>query len=92
MSVHCCRALRAKVNESFHGPYLGPVNKYNNILICAFVSVHCHRPSAQAATPLQGVAQSPMTENWHPMWGLWLVAGQSRGTTTASSRSASQWP
>ena len=74
MSVHCCRAFRAKVNESVHGPYLGPNNKYYNILICAFVSVHHHRPSAQEATPPQGVAESPMTENWCPIWGLWLVA------------------
>ena len=58
MSVHCCRALRAILDESFHGPYLGPFNKYFNILICAFISVHCHRPNARAATPPQGVALS----------------------------------
>ena len=59
MSVHCFRASRAKVNESFHGPYLGTINKYYNILICAFTSVHHCRPSAWAATPPQGVALSP---------------------------------
>ena len=59
MFVHSCRAFRAKV-ENFHGPHLGPVNKYFiiNNLTCAFVSVHCCRPSAQEAIPLQGVAQS----------------------------------
>ena len=59
MSVHCCRALRAILDESFHGPYPGPINKYYNILICAFVSVHCCRPSAREATPLQGVVLIP---------------------------------
>ena len=57
--VHSCRAFRARVGN-FHGPYPGPVNKHFtiNTLTCAFVSVHCHRPSAQRATPPQGVAQS----------------------------------
>ena len=56
VSVHCCRALRAIPHESFQGPYPGPLNKYFNIIICAFISVHHCRPSAQAATPTQGVA------------------------------------
>ena len=60
VSVHCFRALRAIPHESFRGPYPGPLNKYFNTIICAFVSVHGHRPSAQAATPMQGVALNPL--------------------------------
>ena len=59
IAVWIHRAFRARVGN-FHGPYLGPVNKHFtiNTLTCAFVSVHCHRPNAQRATPSQGVAQS----------------------------------
>ena len=56
VSVHCCRALRAIPHESFQGPYPDPLNKYFNTIICAFISVHCCRSSAQVATPMQGVA------------------------------------
>ena len=56
VSVHCCRALRAIPHESFWGPYPGPLNKYLYTINCAFVSVHHHRSSARAATPMQGVA------------------------------------
>ena len=46
-------------SESLRGPYPGPANKcYIQHQTCAFVSVHCHRPSAREATPPQGVAQS----------------------------------
>ena len=34
----------------------GPLNKYLYTINCAFVSVHRCRPSARAATPMQGVA------------------------------------
>ena len=56
VSVHCCRALRAIPHESFWGPYPGPLNKYLYTINCAFISVHCHRPSTRVATPTQGVA------------------------------------
>ena len=82
-------AFRAKV-ERFHGPYLGPVNKYLiiNILTCAFVSVHCCRPSAREATPPQGwhkAHDTKLAPNVGPMAG-------GRSTTSASSRSAGQQP
>ena len=57
----------------------------------AFVSVHCHRPSTRKANPSNGDGLNPVTtENWHPMWGLWLVAETQ--SSTASSRLATQWP
>ena len=56
VSVHYCRALRAVPHESFRGPYPGPLNKYLDTINCAFVSVHCHRPKAWVATPMQGVS------------------------------------
>ena len=60
MSVYFhCRALRAFVHiciptESFQGPYPGPLSKHISTIICALISIHCHRPSAQA-TPMLGV-------------------------------------
>ena len=65
MSVYFhCRALRAFVpicilTGSFQGPYPGPLNKHLYTIICAFISIHCHRPSAQA-TPKLGVVSL-----WH---------------------------
>ena len=45
------------ISESLQGPYPGPANKYSiQHQTCAFVSVHCRRPSAREATPPQGVA------------------------------------
>ena len=57
--IHC-RALRAFTHvcistESFQGSYPDPLNKsIYTIIHSAFVSVHCHRPSARAA-PMLGV-------------------------------------
>ena len=56
MSVYFyCRALRALVHiciESFQGPCPGPLNKTVYTIICAFVSIHHHRPSDRAAPAL----------------------------------------
>ena len=48
-------------------------------------------PAHEGLTPPMGKAQTPVTtENWHPMWGLWLVAETQ--STSASSRSATRRP
>ena len=77
--------------ESPLGHTLVQNNKLHLPTSIAFVSVRCHRPSTQEATPSDGDSLNPVTtENWHPMWGLWLVAETQ--SLTASSRSAAQWP
>ena len=55
------------------------------------VSVCRNRPSAWRANPSDGESLNTRNnwKNWHPMWGLWLVAETQ--STSASSRSAAWW-
>ena len=77
--------------ESLLGHTLVQNNKLHLPTSIAFVSVCHHRPSTREATPSDGDSLNPMTtENWHPMWGLWLVAETQ--SLTASSRLAARWP
>ena len=68
MSVYFhCRALRAFTHvcistESFWGSYPDPLNKYISTIICAFISIHHHRPSAQA-TPMLRVVVHPQQKS-----------------------------
>ena len=77
--------------ESLLGHTLVQNNKLHLPTSIAFVSVCCCRPSAREATPSDGDSLNPVTTKyWCPMWGLWLVAETQ--SSTASSRSAAQWP
>ena len=79
------------VYESLLGHTLVQDNKHHLPTSIAFVSVCCCRPSTREATPSNGDSLKPTTtKNWHPMWGLWLVAEAL--SSTASSRSAAQQP
>ena len=80
------------VYESLLGHTLVQRNKHHSSTCIAFVSV-CHRgPSTRRANPSDGESLNTRNnrKNWHPMWGLWLVAETQ--PTSASSRSAAQRP
>ena len=95
--IHC-RALRAFAHvcvptESFQGSYPDPLNKHIYTIICAFISIHCCRPSAWG-TPMLRVVINLWQKSGTQCgaYGWWLVFQKHTKHQTAACQLASSWP